>query len=104
MTWRPVLFSIEAGQHVAERGVGRFDQMRLRLGLLVRFGSADPLEGEVVAGVGVGEDGADLADGGLGQGVDGGRASDTGITHMIGDDAPVPAAICRPDHRSLPLF
>ncbi len=78
--------------------------MGLGLGLLVGFGSADPLEGEVVAGVGVGEDGADLADGGLGQGVDGGRAPDAVIAYMIGDDASMSAAVRRPDYRSLPFF
>ena len=59
--------AVEAGQHVAKRGVRRFDQMGLRLGLLMRFWRADALEGDVVAGVGIGEDGADLADSSLGQ-------------------------------------
>ncbi|MEP9400823.1 hypothetical protein ABLE43_03270 [Sphingomonas sp. VNH70] len=96
--------AVEAGEHVAEGGVGRFDQMRLRLRLPVRFGRADPLEGEVVTGVGVGEDRADLADGGPGRGVDGGRASDAAIADMIGDDAPMPAAVRGPDYRPLPFF
>ena len=78
--------------------------MGLRLGLLMRFWRADALEGDVVAGVGIGEDGADLADSSLGQGVDGDGAAHTPVAYMIGDDASVLAAIGGPDYRPLLFF
>jgi len=97
------LFSIEAGQHVAERGVRGLDEMGLRLGLPMRLGRLDPLEGQMIAGIGVGEDGADLADGGLGQIVDGDGAAHALVADMVCDDLAVATAIGRPDHRP-PLF
>lgn len=78
--------------------------MGLRLCLQVRLCDANPFEGEVVARVGVGEDGADLADGRLGQGIDGDGAAHAGIADMVGDDLSVPAAISGPDYRALLFF
>ncbi len=71
--------------------------MRLGFGLGMGFGHAVTLEGEAVAGVGVGEDGLDLADRLPGQAVDGDGAVDALVADMVGDDAPPPAAIGGPD-------
>ena len=71
--------------------------MGLSLGLGVGLGYAVPLEGDAVAGVGVGVDGADVANGLLGQPVDGDGAADPGVPYMVGDDPATPAAIGGPD-------
>ena len=78
--------------------------MGLCLGLLVRFARAHPFEGEVVAGVGVGEDGGDLSDSRFGHAVDDHGAAHAAVADMVGDDPSVPAAIGRPNHRSLLFF
>ena len=96
--------SVEAGQHVTDRGVGRLDQVGLGLGLGVGFGYAVALEGQGVAGVGICEDGADLADSLLGQAVDGDGAADPAVADMIGDDPATPAAIGRPDYGPVLFF
>jgi hypothetical protein len=69
----------------------------LSLGLGVGLGYAVTLEGDAVAGVGVGVDGVDGADGLLGQSVDGDGAADPGVTDMVGDDPATSAAIGGPD-------
>lgn len=78
--------------------------MRLSLGLGVGLGYAVPLEGDPVAGVGVGVDGVDVADGLLGQPVDGDGAADPGVTYMVGDDPATPAAIGGPDEGATLFF
>lgn len=96
--------SVEAREIVSEGGVRGLDEVGLRLRLLVRFTRPDALEGETVAGVGIGEDGADLTDGRLGQPVDGDGAVHARVTDMIGDDPPVLAAVGRPDYRAAGFF
>lgn len=54
-----------------------------RLGLGVRPGHAVKLEGEAVAGVGIGEDGRDLSDGLLYQRVDGHGAGHACVADII---------------------
>ena len=74
--------------------------MGLSFCLLMGFACPDLFEGEVVAGVGVGEDGFDLANGRFGQPVDGDGAAHTFVTDMVGDHPLVLAAISGPDHRT----
>ncbi len=78
--------------------------MRLGLGLGVRFGHAIALEGEAIAGVGIGEDGLDLTDGLPGQAVDGHGAVHTIVADMVGDDPAAPAAIGGPHYRPVLFF
>jgi hypothetical protein len=70
----------------------------------MRFGNAVALEGEGIAGVGISEDGADLADGLFGQMVDGDGAADALIPDVIGDDPALPAAIGGPNYRPCCFF
>ena len=72
--------------------------MRLGLGLGVGLGHAMALEGDVVAGVGIGEDGLDLADGLPGKAVDGDRALHALIADMVGDHPPTSSAIGGPNY------
>jgi len=55
------------------------------------------LEGDPVAGVSVGIDGINVADGLLGQAVDGDGAADPCIADVVGDNPAMSAAIGRPD-------
>jgi hypothetical protein len=85
-------FPVEAGRHVAERGVCGLDQMDLRLGLLMGLVRLDPVEGQMAAGVGVGEDGADLADGRFVQIVDSDGAAHALVADVVGHDPAVATA------------
>ena len=78
--------------------------MGLSLGLGVGLGHAVPLEGDAVAGVGVGVDGVDGADSLFGQPVDGDGAADPCVTYMVGDDTATSAAIGGPDQGAMLFF
>lgn len=78
--------------------------MRLGLGLGVRFRHAMAFEGDAMAGVGVGEDGLDLADGLPGKAVDGHGALHALIADMVGDHPATPAAISGPNYCPASFF
>ena len=78
--------------------------MRLCFGLGVGFRHAMAFEGEAIAGVGVGEDGLDLADGLPGKAVDGYGALHALIADMVGNDAATPAAIGGPNYCPTSFF
>ena len=78
--------------------------MRLCLGLGVGFRHAIAFEGEAIAGVGIGEDSLDLADGLPGKAVDGDGALHALIADMVGDDTATPAAIGGPNYRPAAFF
>ena len=88
--------SVEAGKIVADRSVGGFDEMRLRLCLGVRFGNAVPLEGQPIAGVRVGEDGGDVGNGLSGQPVEGDGAVDALVADVVRNNATLSPAISSP--------
>ena len=78
--------------------------MRLALGLGVLLGHIQTFEGQGVAGIGVGEDRFDRADGLLGQPVNGHGAGNTVVPDMVGYDPAKTAAIGGPDYRALRFF
>ena len=78
--------------------------MRLGLGLGVRFRHAMAFEGDAIAGVGVGEDGLDLADSLPGKAVDSDGALHALIADMVGDHPAAPAAIGGPNYRTATFF
>lgn len=96
--------AVEAGEIVADRGVGSLDEMRLGLGLRVRLGNAVALEGEAVAGVGVGEDGRDVGDGLPGQPVERDGAVDAPVPDVMRNNATLSPAISSPYDCALPFF
>ena len=59
----PLGASVEAGEVVADGGVLSLDQMRFGFGLDMGDCDAVALEGQPIAGVGIGEDGGDGGDG-----------------------------------------
>jgi hypothetical protein len=96
--------AVEAGEHVADGGVRRLDQMGLSLGLGVGFRHAMTLESEAVTGIGVGEDGLDLANRLPGKVVDGDGTSNALVANMVGDDPAAPAAVSGPNYRPAAFF
>lgn len=78
--------------------------MGLGFGLLMRLGHAMAFEGEPIAGVGVGEDGLDLANGLPGEPVDRHRAGNTLIADVVSDHPAAPTAIGSPNYGPATFF
>lgn len=70
--------------------------MCLSLGLGVGYGDAVALEGEAVAGIGVGEDGGDAGYGAAGALVELYGAGDAFVADVKGNNATLPATISSP--------
>lgn len=96
--------AVETGEIVANGGIGAFDEMRLRLGLDMRFAHAVAFEGDTVAGVGVGVDGADVGPYGLDQMVEGYGAVDPFVADVIRNNATFSPRISSPYEGALPFF
>ena len=71
--------------------------MGFGFGLGVGFTDTVAFEGQGVAGIGVGEDGADFPDSLLGQAIDGDGAPHALVADMIGYDPALPTAIGGPN-------
>ncbi len=78
--------------------------MGLCLGLFVPLRRAIPLEGKLIAGIGIGEDRRDVANSPLGQVVEGDGTGDAVVADVIGDDTTLPPAISSPNDRPVLFF
>lgn len=78
--------------------------MSLSLGFRVRLFDRMALECQGVAGIGIGEDGSDLANGILSQTIGGDGAVDAIVADMMGDNPALATAINRPNYCPLPFF
>lgn len=96
--------SVEARKLVPDRRIGRLDQVGLSLGLDVLLGNPVTLEGQAVAGVGIGEDSANLADRLLSQSIRRNGTLHALVADMMGDNPPLAPAIDRPNYGPLPFF
>lgn len=100
----PLGAAVEAGEVVADGGVGAFDEVGLRLGLDVRLGHAVAREGEPITGVGVGVDGADVGSGDLGEPVQRYGAGDALVADVMRNNATFSPRISSPYEGALPFF
>ena len=94
----------EAGEVVADRTVGAFDQVGFGLGLGVRDGDAMALEREAIAGVGIGEDGRDVGNSAPGLLVKRYGAGDAVVADMMRNNATLSPAISSPYDRPASFF
>lgn len=78
--------------------------MGLGLGFDMRRGDCVTLERQSVAGIGIGEDGTNLAHRLLCQSIGGDGASDAIVANMVGDNPTLAAAIDRPNYCPLSFF